>query len=114
MGYKMHGEWKNDGYKFFGEFFTRFEAVLPSMNDPDRRNIVTLYLQENLAGSGEPITDEDCPEMVELVLEPGTYLMQLVPYTTIVGNPENRPSQLFLEDLIPEGRTIKMLAIPAS
>jgi hypothetical protein len=114
MGYQIQGEWKSEGYKFFGEFFTKFEAVLPSMNDPNKTNLVSLYLQENLEGSGTPIENADFPDLVELELEPGTYIMQLVPYSIIVGNPKNRPSQLFVEDVMPEGKSIKMLAIPAS
>lgn len=114
MGYRIQGEWKSEGYKFFGEFYTKFEAVLPSMNDPNRINLVTLYLHEGLSGSGTPVENGEYPDLVELELEPGTYIMQLVPYSIIVGNPQNRPSQLFLEDILPEGRSIKMLAIPAS
>jgi len=118
MGYLLKGEWKNEGYKFFGEFFTRFEALMYSMNDPnsnpERSHIITIYLKEELKKLSKPVSGENNPDLVQIDLPPGTYIMQLVPYTIISGSPKNRPPQVFLEDLIVEDRAIKMLAIPAS
>ena len=118
MGYILRGEWKSEGYKFFGEFYTRFEAVIFGMNDSEqnleRRHLVTLYLKEGLKDRSKPVADAFFPNLVEIDLPPGTYIMQLVPYTIITGTPKNRPAELFLEDLASESRNIKMLAIPAS
>ena len=117
--YIITGEWKSDGIKFYGEWFTRVEAVLPSVQDPKdvkKRSIVTTYLPENLAGSGNAIEDDEYRELVELELAPGMIIMRLVPYSIIVGDPSSlsRPLILCVEDVAVDGSSMKTLAIPAS
>ena len=120
--YIIQGEWKSDGIKFYGQWFTRFEAVLPTvqepkdMNEKRKRTIVTIYLPEDLAGKGTPIEDEEYRELKEVDLPPGTIIMRQVPYSIIVGDPSSLPRSPLLcdEDLAVEGRSIKTLALPAS
>ena len=113
--YKIRGLWvPNEGHDFFGETFPKFVAELPDIQDSTRNTTVTLYLPKEYAGKGNPV--EDDPRLVELELEPGTYIMQLVPYTIIVGDPSKatRSPVIFADDVMVERSPIKMLAIPAS
>lgn len=117
--YIINGEWKSDAIEFYGEWFRRFEAILSSvqnLGDPEKRTIVTIYLPDGLAEQGDPIEDDKYPDLVALPLDPGTIIIQLIPYQIIVGDPSklSRPPIICLEDIEAEGRSIKVLAIPAS
>lgn len=107
--YKVKGLWDlENSREFYGIKFQRFLADLPFMQDETKTTSVAIYLPQKY------VNDGSAGEMVELELEPGTYIMQLVPFTIVVGDPTGLPRKpiLYSDDLMAENSAIR--AIPAS
>ena len=107
--YSIKGLWDMENSReFYGIKFQRFLADLPSMQDEAKTTPVAVYIPQKYFKDGSE------GKMVELNLEPGTYIMQLVPFTIVVGDPTGLPRKpiLYSDDLMVENSAIR--AIPAS
>jgi hypothetical protein len=108
--YQIRGQWDPDVTRpFYGRTFNRFLAELPARQAGAATITVAVWLpiEYKSANCGPG-------QIVDLELEPGTYLMQLVPFTLIVGDPTGLPREPVIqaEDVMVERISIR--AIPAS
>ena len=112
--YVIRGVWDPKGEQtFFDKPFRRFLAQVPSQSESIAERVtVDVYLPE------EYVEGDINPDEVHTIsLSPGTYIMQYVPHTTIVGDPSSltRSRDLFLEDLLVGGaNSVTTLALPAA
>lgn len=109
LKYKITGTWDMENSReFYGMKFQRFLADFPSIQDSKKITTLSIYIPFKYVKNAVP------EQLVEIELTPGTYIVQLVPFTMAIGDTTglSRTPIIYAEDLEVEHSTIR--AIPAS
>jgi len=108
---------KEPVHTFHGAKYVRFASELPvGMDAGNKIESEELWIPDYYIEKVKPDDSDPDGQRQKVELEPGTFIVRMVPFTIIVGDPTkvHRTDRLTFEDIQVERDSFKTLAIPAS